>query len=117
MAAMKFERIAIGGTAMTPLAGLLVEKGTPGFTFGPQERYLGMRGFPSSALFFEDCVIPEAHLLIKPGGFGSLMDCFNIERCGNATMALGIATGALALLGIAADICIYTNRNMTIEEL
>jgi butyryl-CoA dehydrogenase len=77
------------------IAGLLVEKGTPGFTFGPQERYLGMRGFPSSALFFEDCVVPEANLVIAPGGFGSLMDCFNIERCGNATMALGIATGAL----------------------
>jgi butyryl-CoA dehydrogenase len=77
------------------IAGVLVEKGTPGFTFGPQERLLGLRGFPSSALYFEDCVVPEENLVIKPGGFGLLMDCFNIERCGNATMALGIATGAL----------------------
>ncbi len=77
------------------IAGLLVEKGTPGLSFGPQERFLGMRGFPSSSLFFEDCVVPEENLLIQPGGFGLLMDCFNIERCGNATMALGIATGAL----------------------
>jgi butyryl-CoA dehydrogenase len=77
------------------IAGILVEKGTPGFTFGPQERLLGLRGFPSSALYFEDCVVPEENLVIKPGGFGLLMDCFNIERCGNATMALGIATGAL----------------------
>ena len=77
------------------IAGLLVEKGTPGFSFGPQERFLGMRGFPSSSLFFEDCVVPEENLLIQPGGFALLMDCFNIERCGNATMALGIATGAL----------------------
>ena len=77
------------------IAGLLVEKGTPGFTFGPQERYLGLRGFPSSALYFADCVVPEENLVIQPGGFASLMDCFNIERCGNATMALGIAAGAL----------------------
>lgn len=77
------------------IAGILVEKGTPGLSFGPQERFLGMRGFPSSALFFEDCVVAEENLVIKPGGFGLLMDCFNIERCGNATMALGIATGAL----------------------
>lgn len=79
------------------IAGLLVEKGTAGFTFGPQERFVGLRGFPSSALFFEDCVVPEENLVIQPGGFGMLMDCFNIERCGNATMALGIATGALEL--------------------
>jgi alkylation response protein AidB-like acyl-CoA dehydrogenase len=77
------------------IAGILVEKGTPGLSFGPQERFLGMRGFPSSSLFFEDCVVPLENLVIQPGGFGLLMDCFNIERCGNATMALGIATGAL----------------------
>lgn len=77
------------------IAGILVEKGTPGFTCGPQELYMGLRGFPSSALFFEDCVVPEENLVVPAGGFGTLMDCFNIERCGNATMALGIATGAL----------------------
>ncbi len=77
------------------IAGILVEKDTPGLTFGMQERFLGMRGFPSSSLFFEDCVVPEENMIIPPGGFGMLMDCFNIERCGNATMALGIATGAL----------------------
>ncbi len=77
------------------IAGILVEKDTPGLSFGPQERFMGMRGFPSSGLFFEDCVVPEENLVIAPGGFAQLMECFNIERCGNATMALGIATGAL----------------------
>lgn len=33
--------------------------------------------------------------MVEPGGFAGLMQCFDIERCGNATMALGIATGAL----------------------
>ena len=77
------------------IAGLLVETGTPGLSFGSQERFMGMHGFPSSALFFEDCVVPEENLVVPAGGFAHLMECFNIERCGNATMALGIATGAL----------------------
>ena len=77
------------------IGALLVEKGTPGFSFGKQEEFMGMRGFPSCDLVFEDCVVPEENLIVPAGGFRSLMQCFDIERCGNATMALGIATGAL----------------------
>jgi alkylation response protein AidB-like acyl-CoA dehydrogenase len=77
------------------IAGLLIEKGTPGLTFGKQEQFMGLRGFPSSDLIFEDCFVPEENLIVPAGGFAMLMQCFDIERCGNATMALGIATGAL----------------------
>jgi butyryl-CoA dehydrogenase len=77
------------------LGAILVEKGTPGFSFGKQEQFMGMRGFPSCDLVFEDCVVPADNLIVPTGGFRSLMQCFDIERCGNATMALGIATGAL----------------------
>lgn len=77
------------------IGALLVEKGAAGFTFGKQERYMGLRGFPSCDLVFEDCFVPDENLIIPAGGFRSLMQCFDIERCGNATMALGIATGAL----------------------
>jgi butyryl-CoA dehydrogenase len=77
------------------IAGLLIEKNTPGLTFGKQEQFMGLRGFPSSDLIFEDCFVPEENLIVPPGGFAMLMQCFDIERCGNATMALGIATGAL----------------------
>ena len=77
------------------IGAILVEKGTPGFSFGKQEEYMGLRGMPGSDLVFEDCVVPEQNLVVAPGGFRSLMECFDIERCGNATMALGIATGAL----------------------
>jgi butyryl-CoA dehydrogenase len=77
------------------IGAILVEKGTPGFSFGKQEQYMGLRGFPGSDLVFEDCVVPGENLVVEAGGFRSLMECFDIERCGNATMALGIATGAL----------------------
>ena len=77
------------------IAGLLIEKGAPGLTFGKQEQFMGLRGFPSSDLIFEDCFVPEENLIVPAGGFAMLMQCFDIERCGNATMALGIATGAL----------------------
>jgi len=77
------------------IGALVVEKGTPGLSFGKQERFMGMRGFPGCDLIFEDCVVPDDNLVVAAGGFGSLMQCFDIERCGNATMALGIATGAL----------------------
>jgi alkylation response protein AidB-like acyl-CoA dehydrogenase len=79
------------------IGGVLVEKGTPGFGFGAQERFMGLRGFPSCDLIFEDCVVPDENVVVRAGEFGRLMDCFNIERCGNATMALGIATGALEI--------------------
>jgi butyryl-CoA dehydrogenase len=72
-----------------------VEKGTPGLSFGKQEQYMGLRGLPGSDLVFEDCIVPEENVVVAAGGFRSLMECFDIERCGNATMALGIATGAL----------------------
>ncbi len=86
-----------GITGAKGIGALVVEKGTPGFTFGAQEQFMGMRGFPSCDLVFEDCVVPDENLIVPAGGFRSLMQCFDIERCGNATMALGIATGALEI--------------------
>ena len=77
------------------IGAILVEKGTPGLSFGKQEEFMGMRGFPSSDLVFDGCVVPDENVVVAAGGFRSLMQCFDIERCGNATMALGIATGAL----------------------
>jgi alkylation response protein AidB-like acyl-CoA dehydrogenase len=77
------------------IGAIVVEKGTPGLSFGKQEQYMGLRGMPGSDLVFEDCVVPEENLVVAAGGFRNLMECFDIERCGNATMALGIATGAL----------------------
>ena len=77
------------------IGGLLVEKGTPGFSFGKQEDFLGLRGMPSCELIFEDVRVPKKNLVIKAGDFNKLMLTFDIERCGNAAMCLGVAGAAL----------------------
>jgi butyryl-CoA dehydrogenase len=77
------------------IGGLIIEKGTPGFTFGKQEEFMGFRGFPSCDLIFNNCMVPKENLVIPEGGFKKLMEAFDIERLGNATMSLGIAAGAL----------------------
>ncbi len=77
------------------IGGLIVEHGMPGFSFGRQEEYMGLRGMPSCDLIFEDVKVPKANLVVKPGDFVKLMSTFDIERCGNAAMCLGIAGGAL----------------------
>jgi len=50
---------------------------------------------PSSDLYFDDCTVPLTNLIVPAGGFKRLMEAFDLERCGNATMALAQASGAL----------------------
>ncbi len=77
------------------IGGLIVEKGMPGFSFGKQEQFMGLRGMASCDLFFDNCRVPKENLVVKEGEFRKLMLAFDLERCGNATMCLGIAQGAL----------------------
>jgi alkylation response protein AidB-like acyl-CoA dehydrogenase len=77
------------------IGGVIVEKGTPGFSFGRQEDFMGLRGMPSCDLIFEDVKIPKSAVVIKQGEFRSLMTTFDIERCGNAAMCLGVAGAAV----------------------
>lgn len=77
------------------IGAVLVEKGTPGLSFGQPETLMGFRGVPSADLMFDDCVVPEDNIVVPAGGFAKLMEAFDLERCGNATMALGQASGAL----------------------
>ncbi|ACL03794.1 Acyl-CoA dehydrogenase domain protein [Desulfatibacillum aliphaticivorans] len=76
------------------IGAVLVESGAEGFTFGKQEVFLGLRGMPSCALYFDNVKIPKENVVIKAGDFGKLMLAFDIERCGNAAMCLGTAGGA-----------------------
>ncbi len=77
------------------IGAVLLEKGFPGFTFGRQEEFMGLRGMPSCDLYFDDVEVPKENVVIQAGDFGNLMLTFDIERCGNSAMCLGIAAGAL----------------------
>ena len=77
------------------IGGIIVEAGMPGFSFGKQEEFMGLRGMPSCELIFEDVRVPRKNVVLQAGEFGKLMLTFDIERCGNAAMCLGVAGGAL----------------------
>ena len=77
------------------IGAVYVEKGTPGLSFGEQESLMGFRGIPSSDVFFDNVTVPAYQVVVPAGGFRKLMEAFDLERCGNATMALGQASGAL----------------------
>ena len=74
----------------------IVEKDTPGFTFGKKENKLGIRASSTMELVFEDCRIPKENLLWKEGtGFLLTLSNFDHSRPGVGAQALGIAQGAL----------------------
>ena len=77
------------------IGAVFVDKDTPGFTFGEQEQLMGFRGIPDSDLYFDEVSVPVSQIVVRAGGFPKLMQAFDLERCGNATMALGQASGAL----------------------
>ena len=77
------------------IGAVYVDKGTPGLTFGEPEQLMGFRGIPDSDLYFEEVSVPADQIVVPAGGFPKLMQAFDLERCGNATMALGQASGAL----------------------
>ena len=77
------------------IGAVYVERDTPGLTFGEQEQLMGFRGVPESDLYFDEVSVPADHLVVAAGGFPKLMRAFDLERCGNATMALGQAAAAL----------------------
>jgi alkylation response protein AidB-like acyl-CoA dehydrogenase len=77
------------------IGAVYVEKGTAGLTFGQPEELMGFRGVPSSDVYFDNVTVPGHHVIVPAGGFRKLMEAFDLERCGNATMALGQASGAL----------------------
>ena len=84
------------GKTMKEISAFIVEKGTPGFTFGTKEKKMGIRGSATYELIFTDCRIPKENLLGQKGkGFNIAMHTLDGGRIGIAAQALGLAAGAL----------------------
>ena len=84
------------GRKQKKFSAFIVEKDTPGFTFGTKENKMGIRGSSTYELIFQDCHIPAENLLGARGkGFPIAMHTLDGGRIGIAAQALGIAEGAL----------------------
>ncbi|MCQ2508934.1 MAG: acyl-CoA dehydrogenase [Lachnospiraceae bacterium] len=84
------------GRLQKEISAFIVEKGTPGFTFGTKEKKMGIRGSATYELIFTDCRIPAENLLGQKGkGFNIAMHTLDGGRIGIASQALGLAEGAL----------------------
>jgi alkylation response protein AidB-like acyl-CoA dehydrogenase len=77
------------------IGAVVVDRDTPGLTFGPQEQLMGFHGIPSADMFFDDVEVPAYNLIVPAGGFNRLFGAFSIERLGNATMSLALAQAAV----------------------
>jgi butyryl-CoA dehydrogenase len=77
-------------------SAFIIEKGTPGFTFGKKENKMGIRCSATRELVFQDCKIHQSQLLAKEGmGFIVAMKTLDMTRPGIGAQAVGIAQGAL----------------------
>ncbi|HBL16828.1 MAG: acyl-CoA dehydrogenase [Elusimicrobia bacterium GWA2_69_24] len=78
------------------ITAFIVEKGTPGFTFGKKEKKMGIRANSTHELVFSDCRVPKANILFKEGmGLLVAQNTFDFARPGVGAQAIGIAQGAL----------------------
>ena len=80
------------GPGTEGIGSALIEKGTAGFEIGPGYRY--MNGESWSPLYFDNCRIPKANILLGSGGFKKQISGFNIERLGNAARAVAVGRKA-----------------------
>ncbi len=76
------------GPGVGGIGSVLVERGTPGFAIGTPSKF--MSGEEWSQLYFEDCRIPAANVLLGAGGFKKQISGFNVERLGNSSRALAL---------------------------
>jgi len=90
-----------GGEGPGGISTFLVEKGTPGLSFGANEKKLGWNSQPTAVVNFEDCRIPAANRLGEEGiGFKIAMNGLNGGRVNIGACSLG---GAAEALGVAAE--------------
>jgi hypothetical protein len=80
---------------------IAVRDETKGLTIGKREPAMGLRGIPEAEIIFEDMEVTAEALVLPPRGlrkgFADLMNAYNGQRIGAATVALGLAAGAYEL--------------------
>lgn len=77
-------------------SAFIVEKGTPGFTFGKKEKKMGIRASATRELVFRNCLVPAENLVSREGmGFIVVMRVLDYSRPGIGAQAVGICQGAL----------------------
>ncbi len=77
-------------------SAFVVEKGTPGFTFGKKENKMGIRASATTELIFNNCRIPKENLIAKEGmGFIVAMKTLDSSRTGVGAQGVGVAQGAI----------------------
>jgi len=97
-----FARVFDEAGAEQGIGGFIaVRDETRGLRIGAREPTMGLRGIPEAEVLFEDMAVPASDLVVPPRGlrrgFADLMDAYNAQRVGAATVAYGIAAGAYAL--------------------
>ena len=83
------------GPGLNGIGSVLVERGMAGFEIGQPSAF--MSGEEWSQLYFDNCRIPAANVLLGPGGFKRQISGFNVERIGNATRSLALGRYAFNL--------------------
>ncbi|WP_197321707.1 acyl-CoA dehydrogenase family protein [Saccharomonospora sp. NB11] len=78
------------------ISAFVVHKDDPGFSVGPKEKKLGIKGSPTREIYFENCTIPENRIIGEPGtGLKTALATLDHTRPTIGAQALGIAQGAL----------------------
>ncbi len=87
------------------ISAFVVEKGTPGFLVGKEEKKMGLRASDTVELIFEDCRVPAENLLGQEGdGFLIAMTSLDGGRIGISSQSLGVAQACLdAAVGYAKE--------------
>ena len=78
------------------ISAFVVHKDDPGFSVGPKERKLGIKGSPTREIYFENCTIPANRIIGEPGtGLKTALKTLDHTRPTIGAQAVGIAQGAL----------------------
>jgi alkylation response protein AidB-like acyl-CoA dehydrogenase len=96
----RFDNVAGAGG----IGAVLVTADTKGLKVARIPMMMGLRGMPEGEVDFVNRRVPKSQILVMPGdGFRKLMRCYNLQRVGAATVALGIGQGAFDLAAAYAN--------------